>query len=67
MYVMYYTSMLGCWQVGWILVRTNHSYLRVRRHMLDAEYFSKHELHVAVDLVAGTTKEYRCVLYPKIH
>jgi hypothetical protein len=35
--------------------------------MLDAEYFSKHELHVAVDLVAGTTKEYRCVLYPKIH
>jgi hypothetical protein len=54
--MMYYASMLRCLQVGWILIRTNHSYLRVRRHMLDAEYFSKYELHVAVDLVAGNNK-----------
>jgi hypothetical protein len=32
MYVMYYASMLRCWQLVWILVKTNHPYLRVGRH-----------------------------------
>jgi hypothetical protein len=32
MYVMYYASMLRCWQLVRILVRTNHPYLRVGRH-----------------------------------
>jgi hypothetical protein len=32
MYVMYYTSMLRCWQLVRILVMTNHPYLRVGCH-----------------------------------
>jgi hypothetical protein len=32
MYVMYYASMLRCWQLVWILVRTNHPCLRVGCH-----------------------------------
>jgi hypothetical protein len=32
MYVMYYVSMLRCWQLVRILVRTNHPCLRVGRH-----------------------------------
>jgi hypothetical protein len=32
MYVMFYASMLQCWQLVWILVKTNHSYLRVGHH-----------------------------------
>jgi hypothetical protein len=32
MYAMYYASMLRCWQLVKILVRTNHPYLRVGRH-----------------------------------
>jgi hypothetical protein len=32
MYAMYYTSMLWCSQLIMILVRTNHPFLRVRRH-----------------------------------
>jgi hypothetical protein len=32
MYAMYYASMLQCWQLIRILVRTNHACLRVRRH-----------------------------------
>jgi hypothetical protein len=32
MYVMYYASMLRCWQLVRILVRTNHPCLRVGRH-----------------------------------
>jgi hypothetical protein len=33
MYAMYYASMLRCWQLVRILVRTNHHCLRVGRHM----------------------------------
>jgi hypothetical protein len=33
MYVLYYESMLQCWQLVWILVRTNHPCLGVGRHM----------------------------------
>jgi hypothetical protein len=29
MYVLYYASMLRCWHLIWILVRTNHSCLGV--------------------------------------
>jgi hypothetical protein len=32
MYVMYYASMLQCWQLVMILVKTNHPCLRVGRH-----------------------------------
>jgi hypothetical protein len=32
MYVMYYASMIRCWQLVWILVKTNHPCLRVGRH-----------------------------------
>jgi hypothetical protein len=32
MYVLYYTSMLQCWQLVWILVRTNHPCLGVGCH-----------------------------------
>jgi hypothetical protein len=32
MYAMYYVSMLRCWQLVRILVRTNHPWLRVGRH-----------------------------------
>jgi hypothetical protein len=32
MYVMYYASMLQCWQLIRILVRTNHPCLRVGHH-----------------------------------
>jgi hypothetical protein len=32
MYVIYYASMLRCWQLVRILVSTNHPYLRVERH-----------------------------------
>jgi hypothetical protein len=32
MYVMYYASMLWCWQLVGILVRTNHPCLRVGCH-----------------------------------
>jgi hypothetical protein len=32
MYVMYYASMLRCWQLVRILVRTNHPFLRVGHH-----------------------------------
>jgi hypothetical protein len=32
MYVMYYASMLRCWQLVWILVKTNHLFLWVGRH-----------------------------------
>jgi hypothetical protein len=34
MHVLYYVSMLQCWQLVWILVRTNHHCLGVGRHML---------------------------------
>jgi hypothetical protein len=33
MYVMYYASMLWCWQLVWIMVNANHPYLRVGRHI----------------------------------
>jgi hypothetical protein len=33
MYVMYYASILRCWQLVRILVRTNHPCLRVGCHM----------------------------------
>jgi hypothetical protein len=33
MYVVYYASMLRCWQLVWILVKTNHPCLRVGHHM----------------------------------
>jgi hypothetical protein len=32
MYVLYYTTMLRCWQLIWILVRTNHPCLGVGCH-----------------------------------
>jgi hypothetical protein len=32
MYVLYYASMLRCWHLIWILVRTNHPCLGVRCH-----------------------------------
>jgi hypothetical protein len=32
MYVLYYASMLQCWQLVWILVRTNHPRLGVGCH-----------------------------------
>jgi hypothetical protein len=32
MYVIYYVSMLRCWQLVWILVKTNHPCLRVVHH-----------------------------------
>jgi hypothetical protein len=32
MYVLYYASMLRCWHLIWILVRTNHPYLGVGCH-----------------------------------
>jgi hypothetical protein len=35
MYVMYYASILRCWQLVRILVRTNHPCLRVERHTDD--------------------------------
>jgi hypothetical protein len=34
MYVMYYTSILQCWQFIMILIKTNHLYLRVGRHLI---------------------------------
>jgi hypothetical protein len=34
MYVMYYASMLQCWQLIMILIRTNHPCLRVGCHRL---------------------------------
>jgi hypothetical protein len=33
MYVLYYASMLRCWQLIWILVRTDHPCLGVGCHM----------------------------------
>jgi hypothetical protein len=33
---MYYASMPRCWQLIWILIRTNHSCLRVGRHIQKA-------------------------------
>jgi hypothetical protein len=33
MYVMYYASMIQCWQLVMIIIRTNHPYLRVGRHI----------------------------------
>jgi hypothetical protein len=38
MYAMYYVSMLQCWQLVRILVRTNHPYLRVERHILASPF-----------------------------
>jgi hypothetical protein len=32
MYMMYYVSMLRCWQLVRILVKTNHHFLRVGCH-----------------------------------
>jgi hypothetical protein len=32
MYVLYYVSMLRCWHLVWILVRTNHPYVGVGCH-----------------------------------
>jgi hypothetical protein len=32
MYVLYYVSMLRCWHLVWILVRTDHPYLGVGCH-----------------------------------
>jgi hypothetical protein len=32
MYVLYYVSMFWCCQLVWILVKSNHPYLRVGRH-----------------------------------
>jgi hypothetical protein len=32
MYVLYYASMLQCWHLVWILVRTDHPCLGVGRH-----------------------------------
>jgi hypothetical protein len=32
MYVMYYALMLQCWQLVWILIKTNHTWLRVGCH-----------------------------------
>jgi hypothetical protein len=34
MYVLYYTLMLRCWNLVWILVRTNHPCLGVGHHNL---------------------------------
>jgi hypothetical protein len=34
MYVMNYASMLRCWQLIWILVKTNHPCLRVGCHIM---------------------------------
>jgi hypothetical protein len=36
MYVLYYASMLWCWQLVWILVSTNHPCLGVGSHKYDA-------------------------------
>jgi hypothetical protein len=33
MYVMYYALILWCWQLVWILVKTNHPCLRVGRRI----------------------------------
>jgi hypothetical protein len=33
MYVLYYASMLQCWHLIWILVRTDHPCLGVRYHI----------------------------------
>jgi hypothetical protein len=32
MYVLYYVSMLWCWHLVWILVRTDHRCLGMARH-----------------------------------
>jgi hypothetical protein len=34
MYVLYYASMLLCWHLVWILIRTNHPCLGVGCHRL---------------------------------
>jgi hypothetical protein len=40
MYVLYYVSMLRCWHLVWILVRTDHPCLGVgcHRELLGSEY-----------------------------
>jgi hypothetical protein len=38
MYVMYYASMLWCWQLVRVLVRTNHPCLRVGRHNQTSDF-----------------------------
>jgi hypothetical protein len=35
MYVLYYVSMLRCWHLIWILVKTDHPYLGVGCHKGD--------------------------------
>jgi hypothetical protein len=39
--VLYYASMLQCWQLVWILLRTNHSCLRVWHHSWYQSHTSK--------------------------
>jgi hypothetical protein len=40
MYVLYYASMLQCWHLVWILVRTDHPYLGVGCHRGDMDMIS---------------------------
>jgi hypothetical protein len=59
MYAMYYASMLRCWQLIRILIRTNHPYLRVERHSWyqsltsiihrSRPYFQKPTLRIRLD------------------
>jgi hypothetical protein len=41
MYVLYYVSMLRCWHIIWILVRTNHPCLGVGCHTRTVTYTAK--------------------------
>jgi hypothetical protein len=44
MYVLYYASLLQCWHLVWILVRTDHPCLGVGCHMIRAHQLLVHEL-----------------------
>jgi hypothetical protein len=43
MYVLYYASMLRCWHLVWILVRTDNPYLGVECHNMTGTYMMEVE------------------------
>jgi hypothetical protein len=58
MYAMYYASMPQCWQLVKILVRTNHPYLRVGRHIFVVKNFFIELCSVMSSLAAIFTTTY---------
>jgi hypothetical protein len=68
MYVLYYVSMLWCWHLVWILVRSDHPCLGVRCHSTSLQHPAHSYISIShVSLLSPSQHHYSKLNHFRIH